>query len=148
MNNVDRVRELLKELVKSTDSSVYAVCYEIVSYLVHSPMQRDLTVGGLRAALNKSYTDDNILIQAAFALTAHPLQALEVRYKLYDESVSDVLEELTHSTYMTAIHEGHFIDDDGNDIALDELNSRVFPYFINNFQVDADVKANPVMEAN
>lgn len=137
MNNVARVKEVLENLVKSTDSPVYAVCEKILSYLERNPRQSNLTVGGLRAALNKSIADDNILIQAAFSLTAHPLQVLEVRYKLYDKSISNVLEELTHSTYMTAISEKYFIDDDGNHIAFEELNTRVFPYFINKLIVNS-----------
>lgn len=146
MNNVAHVRELLERLVESTDSPIYVTCNEIISYLERNPTQRNLTVGGLRAALKKPFSEDNILIQAAFALTAFPFQALEVRYKLYDVSISDVLEELTHSTYMVAISDGAFIDDEGNNISLDELNSRVFPYFINKFQIDAYANPHAMME--
>ncbi|MEZ8348894.1 MULTISPECIES: hypothetical protein [Vibrio] len=131
MMNAARLREQLKELVESTESPIYTLCDEIVDYLTHNPTQQDLTVGGLRAALNKKPEIDNILIQAAFALTAHPLSALEVRYRLYDILIEDVLEELTHTQYLTAISEGSFIDDDGNDIPLRELNERIYPYFIN-----------------
>ncbi|MBO1632290.1 hypothetical protein ACX1F1_17480 [Yersinia pseudotuberculosis] len=130
MNNVGQVRELLAELVRSTASPVYAACDKIVSYLEQHSQQRNLTIGGLRAALEWSESDDNVLIQAAFALTAHPFQALEVRYKLYDTTISDVLEELDHPTYLAALSEGHFTDDDGNYMAFEELNSRVFPYFV------------------
>ncbi|WP_051369015.1 hypothetical protein [Psychromonas arctica] len=135
MNNVAQVKELLEKLVRSTDSPVYAVCDQIVSYLEHHPQQRNLTIGGLRAALNRSDQDDNVLIQSAFTLVSHPFQALEVRYKLYDKEIEDVLEELNHSTYMQAVSEQHFIDDEGNDIAIDDLNARVFPYFINLFRL-------------
>ncbi|PHM24816.1 hypothetical protein [Xenorhabdus budapestensis] len=134
MNNVGQVRGLLAELVESTASPVYVACDQIALYLEQHPQQLNLTIGGLRAALDRSERDDNVLIQAAFALTAHPFQALEVRYKLYDVTISDVIEELNHSAYLAALSEGHFIDDDGNDIALEELNSRVFPYFVNLFQ--------------
>lgn len=139
MNNAAQVKKLLEELVKSTDSSVYAVCDQIVSYLEHNTQQRNLTIGGLRAALKRSAQDDNVLIQSAFTLVGYPFQALEVRYKLYDEQIEDVLEELDHPTYMQAISEQHFIDDDGNDIAIDDLNARVFPYFINLFKQDESV---------
>ena len=140
MNNAAQIKELLEELVRATGSPVYAVCDKIVSYLEHNPQQRNLTIGGLRAALNHSDQDDNVLIQSAFTLVAHPFQALDVRYKLYDEHIKDVLEELDHSTYMQAVSEQHFIDDDGNDIAIEDLNARIFPYFINLFKLDRPVK--------
>lgn len=145
MNNVAQVRTLLAELVRVTNSPVYAVCNEIVSYLDNYPNQRNLTIVGLRAALERAERDDNILIQAAFVLTAHPFLALDVRYKLYDEQIEDVIEELDHSTYMCAIAEGHFIDDDGHDLAIEELNSRIFPYFINKFQNDVAAEPHATM---
>jgi hypothetical protein len=141
MNTVTEVRKLLEKLVKSTDSPVYAVCDEIASYLENHPQQQDLTIGGLKAALKDYDRNDSVLIQAAFALTAHPFNALEVRYRLYDESISDVIEELNHSTYMNAVSEGHLIDHDGNDIGIEELHARAFPYFINQLQNNAITKA-------
>lgn len=140
MNNAAQIKELLEELVRSTGSPVYAVCGQIVSYLEHHSQQRNLTIGGLRAALNRSDQEDNVLIQSAFTLVGHPFQALEVRYKLYDEQIEHVLEELDHSTYMQAISEQNFIDDDGNDIAIDDLNARIFPYFINLSRQDEEVQ--------
>ena len=140
MNKVTEVKILLEELVKATGSPVYAVCNEIACYLENYPQQCNLTIGGLRAALNSPVSNDFVLIQAAFALTADPFKALEVRYKLYDEYILDVLEELDHSTYMNVVSEGHFIDDDGNDITIEEFHSRAFPYFINQFSNDADPK--------
>lgn len=136
MNNAANVRNILSKLVESTHSPVYVMCDKILSYLENYPQQRNLTIGGLRAALKIVDHDANVLIQAAFTLTAHPFLALDVRYKLYDENIEDVLEELDYSTYMSAIAEGHFIDDDGNELAIEELNSRVFPYFINQIQDD------------
>lgn len=147
MNNLGQVRELLAELVKSTASPVYMACDKIASYLEQHPQQRNLTVGGLRAALNWSERDDNVLIQAAFTLTAHPFQALEVHYKLYDVTISDVIEELDHPTYLAALSEGHFIDDEGNDIVLEELNSRIFPYFVNLLQNDVFTEPHVTMRS-
>ncbi|EGR0694851.1 hypothetical protein EX461_03395 [Vibrio parahaemolyticus] len=138
MMNAARVRVLLKDLVDSTDSPIYPICDEIITYLIEHPMQQDLTVGGLRAALRKREATDNHLIQAAFTLTAHPLSALEVRYRLYDERISEATEELTHSDYMVALSNGHFIDDDGNFIELEELNRRIFPYFINRLDYNTE----------
>jgi hypothetical protein len=143
MNNVDHVKKLIAGLVESTDSPVYVACGEIISYLELHPRQRNLTIGGLRAALNRVVRDDNVLIQAAFALTAYPFLALDVRYKLYDEKIEDVVEELEHSTYVGAIADGYFIDDDGNDLSIEELSSRVFPYFINQFQDDVVADPDP-----
>ena len=138
MNNVTEIRQLLESLVKSDDSPVYATCNKIAIYLENHPNQRNLTIGGLRAALKRSNEDDQTLIQAAFTLTAYPFNALEVRYQLYDDLISDVSEELDYSTYMKAISEGHYIDEEGNDIDIEEFNSRAFPYFINHLQSDAD----------
>lgn len=141
MNDVAHVRKLLEELVESTASPVYAACQEIISYLWDNPTQHNLTVGGIRAALKRSEKNDADLIQAAFALTAHPFQVLEVRYKLYDETISEVLEEITHHTYMQALSDGQFIDDEGNVLTLEELNSRIFPYFINELRVNSEVSS-------
>lgn len=134
MNNVTQVRELLVDLVESTESPVYDMCIQITCYLEQYPQQRNLTIGGLRAALNKSDSSDNILIQAAFTLAAHPFLVLEVRYKLYDAEIEDVIEELDSSTYLNALSDGLFIDEDGNNVSLKELNSRVFPYFVSRLQ--------------
>ncbi|MBX9044221.1 hypothetical protein HCG99_11590 [Enterobacter ludwigii] len=131
MKNVANVQEMLEKLVKSTHSPVYAVCSDITAYLERNPKQHNLTIGGLRAALDRSVEDDNLLIQAAFTLTGHPFKTLEVRYKLYDELIVDVLQEIDHPTYIHAKSVGNFIDEDGNDITVEELDSRIFPYFIN-----------------
>lgn len=131
MKNVANVREILEKLVKSTASPVYAVCSDITAYLERNPKQHDLTIGGLRAALDRSVEGDNLLIQAAFTLTGHPFNTLDVRYKLYDELILDVLQEIDHPTYIHAKSIGNFIDDDGNDIPIEELDARIFPYFIN-----------------
>lgn len=131
MNDAAKVIEQLEELAKSTDSPVYAVCTQIVSYLKHNPNQRNLTIGGLRAALQRNFKEDKVLIEGAFTLVSYPFQVLEVRYKLYDEQKNDVLEELNHSTYMKAISAQSFIDDDGNSLSIDDLNARIYPYFIN-----------------
>ncbi len=147
MNNAAHIKELLEELVRSTDSPVYAVCAQIVSYLEHHPQQCNLTIGGLRAALNRSDEEDNVLIQSAFTLVGHPFQALEVRYKLYDEQIEDVLEELDHSTYMKAVSEQSFIDDDGNNISIDDLNARIFPYFINLSRQNEEVQVQALTRA-
>lgn len=148
MNNVAMVRKLLAELVKDTDSSVYIACDEIVAYLEHNHRQRNITIGGLRAALYRVDRDDAILIQAAYTLTSHPFFVLDVRYKLYDKNIEDVIEELDHSTYMTAIENGHFIDDNGDELAIEDLNSRVFPYFINKLQYDMSSKPHSSVRIN
>ncbi|MFW8632244.1 hypothetical protein [Vibrio natriegens] len=138
MSNVTQIRALLAELVSTTQSPIYAVCDAIVSYLEQNPRQNNLTIGGLRAALNRAPSGDSELIQAAYALTANPFDALEVRYKLYDDSITDVIEELDQHTYMVALNEQQYIDDAGNMLGLEELNSRVFPYFVNRLQVPAN----------
>lgn len=78
------------------------------------------------------------MIQSAFTLVGHPFLVFDVRYKLYDEDIDDVLEELDHLTYMIALSEEHFIDDEGNDISIEELHARIFPYFVNRFQQNDD----------
>lgn len=131
MNNIAIVRRLLEELVISTGSPVYSVCIEVISYLENNPKQNILTVGGLKIALSKITDEDNLLIQAAFVLTAYPFDVLDVRYKLYDTTLQRVIDDLDHATYMVALSEKKFIDSDGEIVALDELLSRSFPYFIN-----------------
>ncbi len=145
MNNAADVKQFLINLVKMTSSPVYAACYEIAAYIELNPSQRDLTIGGLRAALKRSPQDDNILIQAAFTLAAHPFQAFEVRYRLYDEEISNVLEELETSKYLEAKSVGHFIDVEGNIIPIKELDSRVFPYFINKLEYNIESKPSFLM---
>lgn len=140
MNHAEQVGIQLDKLVDSTDSPVYVVCRQILSYLECNPHQRNLTIGGLRSALCRSSSEDKLLIEGAFALVGHPFQVLDVRYKLYDESIEDVLEEISHSVYMQALSDHYFIDDDGNDITISELNSRIFPYFINLFQESRQVR--------
>ncbi|GLR75750.1 hypothetical protein [Aliivibrio sifiae] len=135
MSNVTQIKTLLAELVSTTQSPIYAVCDAITSYLEQNPRQKNLTIGGLRAALNRAPSGDSELIQAAYALTANPFDALEVRYKLYDDSITDVIDELDQHTYMVALNEQQYIDNDGNILKLEELNSRVFPYFVNRLQV-------------
>ena len=146
MNNVVQVKKILEELVKSVDSPVYVICSEIISFLEKNPNQRNLTIGGLRAGLQRVEHDDRILIEAAYTLTAHPFLALDVKYKLYDEEIEEVIEELEHETYMGAIKNGCFIDDEGNDLAIDALNSRVFPYFINQLTTNVTAKSHTAVK--
>lgn len=141
MKNVANVREMLEKLVEATASPVYGVCYDITAYLERNPKQYELTIGGLRAALNRSVEGDGLLIQAAFTLSGHPFNTLEVRYKLFDESIDDVLQEIDHNTYMHAKSIGKFIDKDCNDIPIEELNFRIFPYFINVLNESKDLNS-------
>ncbi|MBE4045903.1 hypothetical protein HJ124_07975 [Vibrio parahaemolyticus] len=145
MSNVTQIRALLAELVLTTQSPIYAVCDAIASYLEQNPRQNNLTIGGLRAALNRAPSGDIELIQAAYALTASPFNVLEVRYKLYDDSITDVIEELDQHTYMMALNEQRYIDDDGNTLKLEELNSRVFPYFVNRLRVPTNSLSQEVV---
>ena len=146
MSNITQIRARLAELVSTTQSPIYAVCDEIASYLERNPRQNNLTIGGLRAALTRTSADDALLIQAAYTLTAKPFDALEVRYKLYDDTITDVIEELGHHAYMIALNEQEYIDNDGNIIKLEELNSRVFPYFVNRLQLPITPLCRKVME--
>lgn len=137
MDNITEVKNILNGLIESTKSPVYSTCIKIVLYLENHPQQQDLTIMGLRAALDEKEGFDNLLIKAAFTLSAHPFKALEVRYKLYDEDIRDVLDDLDQSTYVKAVSEREFVDSRGNEIHIDELNSRVFPYFINLFHTSS-----------
>jgi hypothetical protein len=143
MNNAVQVKQRLIELVESTSSPVYIVCSEIFSYLVRHPKHSNLTIIEIRDALDMTSSDDNVLIQAAFALTSHPFQALDVRYRLCDENFEYVIEELDHSAYMRALTDGYFIDNHDNRLVTKEFCSRVFPYFINLCPEYNDVVAEP-----
>lgn len=138
MNSVAQVKQLLSELTKSDASSLYAVCHQITVYIEHHPRQHNLTIGGLRAALHRNAEDDDLLIRAAFTLSLHPFQALQVRYKLYDEELSEVVQEIEHADYIVAVSREEFIDIEGNEITLCDLHRRMFPYFVNMFKVEPE----------
>ena len=131
MDKIARVKQLLSELTTTNASPLYAVCHDITVYIEHHPRQIVLTIGGLRAALQRSTDGDELLIRAAFTLSFHPFQALRVRYKLYDEKLSEVIQEMDHSDYMVAVSGEEFVDREGNEIPLNDLHRRTFPYFIN-----------------
>ena len=138
MNNVAQVKKLLSELAKSDTSSLYAVCHQITVYIERHPRQINLTIGGLRAALQRTADGDDLLIRAAFTLSLHPFQALKVRYRLYDENLSEVIQEMEHPDYMVAVSQEEFVDSEGNQITLSDLHRRTFPYFVNMFKAEPD----------
>jgi hypothetical protein len=142
MNNVTRIKQLLSELTKTDASPLYAVCQQITVYIEHHPTQINLTIGGLRAALSRAQDGDELLIRAAFTLSLHPFQALQVRYRLYDEELNEVIQEMEHAEYIVAMSGDDFIDGEGNEIALSELHRRTFPYFINMFSAGAKLSAS------
>lgn len=131
MNNVTRVKQLLSELNRDTATPLYATCQQITAYLEQHPAQDILTIGGLRVALRLAPESDELLIRAAFTLAFHPFYALQVHYRLYDEKLTDVIQEMEHAEYMDAIARDDFVDTEGNEIALSELHRRTFPYFVN-----------------
>jgi len=133
MKTVAEIRKLLNELIEATSSPVYMLGIEILGHIEACPQQKNITVGGLRAALSRKVDDDALLIQAAFTLTSYPFEVLVVRYKFYDEDLYDVLAEFDHQTYMKAITDGSFIDSEGDEYHIDIFQSRTYPYFINNF---------------
>ncbi|MCW8354032.1 hypothetical protein [Citrobacter portucalensis] len=134
MNQVTRVKQLLSELTRDTASPLYAVCQQIVVYLEQNPSQNILTIGGLRVALRRAPESDELLIRAAFTLALHPFYALQVRYRLYDEKLKNVIQEMEHVEYMDASTRDDFVDVEGNEIALNELHRRTYPYFVNMFK--------------
>lgn len=138
MNNVAQVKKLLSELAKSDKSSIYAICHQITVYIERHPRQINLTIGGLRAALQRTADGDDLLIRAAFTLSLHPFQALKVRYRLYDENLSEVIQEMEHPDYMVAVSQEEFVDSEGNQITLSDLHRRTFPYFVNMFEAESD----------
>ena len=141
MNNVAQVKKLLSEMAKSDNSSLYAVCYQMTVYIETHPRQINLTIGGLRAALQRSAEGDDLLIRAAFTLSVYPFQALQVRYRLYDEKLSEVIQEIEHHDYMIAISKKEFIDVEGNEITLGDHHRRTFPYFVNMLSADSHSEA-------
>lgn len=120
--------------MKDTASPLYAVCKEITIYLERNPYQDILTIGGLRVALRRNPENDELLIRAAFTLALHPFNVLQVRYRLYDEELTDVIQEMEHAEYMDASTHDDFVDVEGNEISLSELHRRTFPYFVNMFR--------------
>lgn len=136
MNHVTRVKELLSELMRDTASPLYAACQQITEYLEQHPTQNELTIGGLRVALRRNQKGDEVLIRAAFTLAFHPFDVLQVRYRLYDDTLTKVVQDLEHARYMVALTRDDFVDVEGNEIALSELQRRTFPYFVNLFRAD------------
>jgi hypothetical protein len=137
MNNVTRVKRLLSELIEDAPSPLYTACQQITLYLEQHPFEDELTIGGLRVALRRTPENDEVLIRAAFTLSFHPFYVLQVRYRLFDEKISKVVQKLEHAAYMDASTRDDFVDVEGNDITPSELQRRTFPYFVNLLRADA-----------
>ncbi|HIF8866490.1 TPA: hypothetical protein ACX6DV_000383 [Vibrio cholerae] len=120
----------LIELGNLTGSPVFAMSRKIVEYLEEQSQQNRLTIGGLRAALSTQRSEDRVLAEAAFVLTIHPFEVLDVQYRLYDESFSEVLEIISKNEYAQALSTGEFYYE-GELIDPEHFQSRVFPIFLN-----------------
>lgn len=120
----------LIELGNLTDSPVFAMSRKIVEYLEEQRQQDRLTIGGLRAALATPRDEDRVLAEAAFMLTIHPFEVLDVQYRLYDESFSEVIEIISKNEYAQALSAGEFYYE-GELIDSEDFQSRVFPVFLN-----------------
>lgn len=129
MNTIEQTKNKIDELKSSTGLSLYYVCGEILRYLEKNPNQNNITLMGLVSSINQS--DVSLVIRAAFTLAEHPFSILDVRYKLYDELKEEVTQEISQTQYINALNANLFIDDEGNELSLEQLNSRSFPYFIN-----------------
>jgi hypothetical protein len=136
IQKLDDAKTRIEAMAKLIDLPELPISKKIVEYLLLHPKQKDLTIGSLRAALRMTRDEDNALIKAAFLLSAHPFEVLRVRYKFYDSTRSNVIQEIDHKEYMDAAQLSSFIDKEGEEVSLEEFKSRVYPYFINNAGLD------------
>lgn len=129
-SSLQEVKMRLIELGKLTSSPVFAMSSKIVEYLEIQNQQNRLTIGGLRAALSTNRDDDGMLAEAAFVLTTYPFEVLDVQYRLYDASFSEVIDVIDKSEYAQALSDGGYYLD-GELIEGEEFQSRIFPVFLN-----------------
>ncbi len=131
MSTLTDVRTKLHELVSSTNSPVFRMSLNIVDYLSCNPNKRDLSLIGLRNHLQVTPEHDAAIFQAGLVLSSYPYEVLDIKYNLVDENLSEVIQTLDAATYSKALSAGFFIDDDGETLSLVDMNSRMFPYFVN-----------------
>ncbi|HAT8515212.1 TPA: hypothetical protein I7181_16075 [Vibrio vulnificus] len=141
-NSLQNAKTRLIELEEMTHSPVFAMSKRIVEYLEEQDKQDRLTIGGLRAALSTSRSDDNVLIEAAFTLTFYPFEVLDVQYRLYDDTLTEMIEIIDKHEYARALSDGEFYFE-GELIDADNFHSRVFPVFINQSVNTVDLEAVP-----
>ncbi|ELA9310781.1 MULTISPECIES: hypothetical protein [Vibrio harveyi group] len=127
------IQAKLHELVSSTDSPVFRMSLNIVDYLSHNPNKRDLSLVGLRTQLKARPEQDAAIFEAGIVLSSYPFEVLDIKYKLVDENLTDVIQIIDSYAYSRALSQGFFIDDDGETLSLIEMNNRIFPYFINRY---------------
>lgn len=128
MNKLSEIKAKLDSL-SEFNTEIFHICQDIVAYLELHPKQVNLTIGGMKAVI--ATNDEKAIIQAAFTLTLHPFCILDVRYRLYDEALEEVIQELDQESYSRALQDEFFVDENGYEIPFEELNKRLFPYFIN-----------------
>lgn len=116
--------------IMNTTASSNDLEHRLVHYLNTHPDQRELSVGGLCAALQLHEKRVPQLIQAAFALASTQRSMLEVHYKLYDPLMNEVLEDVSQSEYEQSVAEGCFIDLDGYEVTREEFVRRARPCFV------------------
>lgn len=130
MTTLHSIKEHLKTLESSTHSPVYMMSRKIVEYLECQNNQHKLTIGGIRTALSTPRSDDAILAEAMFVLTIYPFEVLDVQYRVYDISLSKVIEILDQKAYIQALNDGVLIVE-GEAIEADDFQLRTFPQFTN-----------------
>ncbi|HHG3263584.1 TPA: hypothetical protein ACPVX8_001274 [Vibrio parahaemolyticus] len=138
--SLQNAKTRLIELEGYTDSPVFTMSRKIVEFLERERNQDKLTVSGLRVALGEARKNENALIEAAFVLTVHPFEVLDVEYRLYNDTFTELLEVIDKREYAKALSEGEFYFE-GELIAIDQFQSRVFPIFRNKFSDSYNVIA-------
>lgn len=130
MATLNLVKQQLLDLEKRTHSEVFAMSRRIVEHLEARTRENRITIGGLRAALQTPRSDDGVLIEAAFMLTIHPFEVLDVQYRFYDSTGEEIIEVLDKYTYADALNSDPVIVD-GEEIDADDFHSRTYPLFLN-----------------
>ncbi|HIF6108287.1 TPA: hypothetical protein ACX3HW_001911 [Vibrio parahaemolyticus] len=130
MNRYEEKISLVQKLIKydkSEDPAVYEVCIKLINHLNNSN-EHKLTIVGIRNSLQLNPENDPSIIKAAMLLSSQSFDCFDVYFKLYDESLCNVIEELDTYRYLEAISNDELVDGDGN--TIDNFQDRLFPYFV------------------
>ncbi|TOH44301.1 hypothetical protein CGI79_25130, partial [Vibrio parahaemolyticus] len=64
---------------------------------------------------------DAAIFEAGIVLSSYPFEVLDIKYKLVDENLTDVIQIIDSYAYSRALSQGFFIDDDGETLSLIEM---------------------------
>jgi len=130
MKTPDSNFKLLDRLIKNdkpAETEIYNICKRIIKH-VHNSNEHKLTIVGLRRVLNLTKRQDSQIAKAAMLLSSQSFDYFDVYFKLYDETLDYVIEELDTYKYLEAVESNELIDNEGN--SIENFQDRLFPYFV------------------